>query len=362
MYFFLKRGLQGKDRQKILSILAIILLVLVPLAYNIHSANAAALITASNKITNSTPSATNVQYVTGWTFPGTTAIGCMQIKFTTTASGSTKPTGMTTTAATKDSVTGGGLTDGSWSLNNTTDGTLKYTHASTEATTATAIAITTNGITNPNSAGVIFAQVTTYTSNDCATGPTDSVTVAFSIFTGQALSVTVDPSLTFAVNGVASSQAVNGATTTVATVTSANTIPLGNVNPSTNSIAAHDLVVSTNATNGYTVYASYSGTLTDGASHTIADWTGTNGVPTTFSGVGTSAFGYTTESTSLSGTGSRFSSDKWAKFETWNYEVARATTKVSSDTTRIGYQVGVSSTQEAGTYTTTVILTATPTY
>ena len=161
---------------------------------------------------------------------------------------------------------------------------------------------------------------------------------------------------------MADTETVNGTDITAATVTSANTIPLANVNPSTNVVAAHDLVVTTNATNGYTVYASYSGTLSDGLSHTIADWTGTNGAPTTFASAGTSAFGYTTESTSLSGTSSRFSSNKWAKFESWNYEVARATTKVSSDTTRIGYQVGVSGTQEAGTYITTVILTATPTY
>ena len=206
MYLFLKKRIKGKDRKKILSILALIALVLVPFLYNLQKADAGALSTASNRITNSTPSAANVQYVTGWTFPGTTAIGCMQIKYTTTASGSTKPTGMGTTGATKVTVTGGGLTDGSWTLDAATDGTLKYTHATTQATTATAIAITTNGITNPSSAGVIFAQITTYTGSNCSTGPTDSVTVAFSILTGQALSVTVDPSLTFAVNGVADTE------------------------------------------------------------------------------------------------------------------------------------------------------------
>jgi len=113
MYLFLKKRIKGKDRKKILSILALIALVLVPFLYNLQYAHAAGLTSAFNRVRNSTPSASSVQYETGWTFPGTTAIGCMQIKYTTTASGSTKPTGMTTTGASKVTVTGGGLTDGS---------------------------------------------------------------------------------------------------------------------------------------------------------------------------------------------------------------------------------------------------------
>jgi hypothetical protein len=358
MYLFFKKYLSNRRGRKILSIVTIIFVALSPLMYNLQYAHAAGLTAVSNQVTDSRPSTSAVNYITKWTFPGTTAIGCMQIKYTTTASGSTKPTGMTTTAATKSSISGGGLTAGNWSLNNTTDGTLKYTHATTEATSTTAITIITANITNPSSAGIYYAQITTYTGNDCSTGLTDTATIAFSMISGQTLSVTVDPSLSFAINGVAASQAVNGATTTAATVTSANTIPLDNVNPTHNAIAAQDLVVSTNAVNGYTIYASYSGTLNDGAGHTIADWTGTNAAPTTFSAVGTSAFGYTSDDTNVS----RFQTDKWAKFETWGYEVAKNTTKVSSDTTRVGYQVGVGATQEAGLYTTTIILTATPSY
>lgn len=321
------------------------------------------LTSAYVRLSDSRPNApANVSYVTGWTFPGTTSIQCMNILFATTASGSTKPTGMVTTSATKGSVSGGGLTNGNWTLYNTVDGTLQYEYASGGGSTATAVTITTNGITNPTSAGVYYAQLTTYTtlSTHTCTVPVSTTTIAFRVNNGQALSVTVDPSLTFAVNNVAGSQTVNGSSTTVATT--ADTIALGNVNSSTNVIAAQDLVVTTNAQNGYTVYASYSGTLTDANSNTIADWTGTNTAPTTFSAAGTSAFGYTTESTSLSGTAARFGSGKWAKFETWNYEVARSTVAVSADTTRVGYQVGVSGTQKAGLYQTTIVLTATPTY
>ena len=137
---------------------------------------------------------------------------------------------------------------------------------------------------------------------------------------------------------------------------------MGRVNTTTNPIVGQSLTVSTNSVNGYTVYASYSAQLNDGNGHTIADHTGTNGSPATFPASGTSAFGYQSGSSSLSGTGTRFTGNKWAKFETWGYEVARATTKVSSDVTNIGIQAGVSATQEAGTYTTTIIYVATPTY
>jgi len=364
MYLFVKRRLNTQRRRKIASIVAILFLTFFPFLYNLQYAHAAGLSVASNQVTDSRPSASAVNYITKWTFPGTTAIGCMQIKYTTTASGATKPTGMTTTSATKASVTGGGLTDISWTLSAVTDGTLKYTHATTQATTATAITITTANITNPSSAGVIYAQVKTYTSNDCATGLTDSAVIAFSIISGQALSVTVDPSLSFSIANLASGVTIgNGATTTVdISAATASTIPLGNVNSTTNPIVGQSLTVTTNATNGYTVYASYSGTLSDGASHTIADHTGTNGAPSAFPAAGTSAFGYQSGSSTLSGSGTRFSTNKWAKFEAWGYEVARATTKVSSDATNIGYQVGVSGTQEAGLYTTTIILTATPSY
>ncbi len=209
-------------------------------------------------------------------------------------------------------------------------------------------------------------RITTY--SDTGTTAIDSQSVGFAVTAGQVVTVSIDPSLTFAVNAVTNtSQSVNGTSTTVTTTN--GTIPFGTVTSSSNAVAAHDLVVTTNAANGYTVYVKYTGALSDGNSHTIADVSGSNATPAVFTGAGTSGFGYTTQSTTLSGgagTGSgqasRFASSKYAALTSSNIEVARATTAVSSDTTRIGYQVGVSGTQAAGAYTTTVVLTATPTY
>ena len=339
------------------------------LVYDLQYARGA-LTAASNKINNSIPGAGAVQNATTFTFPSTNSIKCMQIAFTTTtASPSAVPTGMVTTSASKGLISGGGLTDANWSIYNSVNGVVQYEYTSGGSTTASSVTITTNGITNPTSAGVYYAQIRTYSglNSDICTGLQDYVIVAFAIVNGQVLSVNVDPSLTFTIANLARSVAIgNGATTSIDISTaSANTIPMGNVNPAgPNPIAGQSLTVSTNATNGYVVYASYSGTLAFGA-NTIADHTGTNGTPAVFPAVGTSAFGYQSGSTSLSAGGggaTRFSGGKWAKFEQWGYEVARAATKVSSDATNIGYQVGVNATQEAGTYTTTITYVAVPLY
>jgi hypothetical protein len=365
LLFFLRASL----KRKLGIIFLIVFLLGTSLAYNIQSARAGALTVASNKVTNSTPGTAAVSYVTTFTFPGATPIRCMVLDFTTTtATPGAHPAGFTTTGATKGSVTGGGLTDGDWTLYNTVNGVVQYEAATTKATTATSVAITTNNVTNPTSAGVYYAQVRTFRGIDAShhcTNEQDIVLIAFAITTGQSLSVNVDPSLTFSITNLGSGVAIgNGATTTVdISAATANTIPMGNVNPSTNSIVGQSLSVQTNAVSGYTVYASYSGTLNDGLAHTIADHTGTNGAPSTFPSAGTSAFGYQSGSSTLSGSGTRFTGNKWAKFETWGYEVARKTTKTSgADITNVGIQVGVDGSQEAGTYTTTIIYVATPTY
>jgi hypothetical protein len=96
--------------------------------------------------------------------------------------------------------------------------------------------------------------------------------------------------------------------------------------------------------------------------NTIADHTGTNAAPTVFTSVGTESFGYTTNDATLgTGTAGRFSSNKWAAFTSSPLEVAYNSAPVS-ETIRVGYQTGISSTTKAGTYTTTVIYVATPTY
>jgi hypothetical protein len=321
---------------------------------------AAALTGGAVTMSDSRPSATTVSYTINWTGVTATTIRCIKTIFSDAATAGSMPTGFTSTGTVAlDAASTFVVSPASWTLDKTTNGTLKLTYATGQNGTSGTLVFT--GITNGSlTTATYYVQFNTYSDTGCATG-VDSGTATFKYTNGQAVSVTVDPSMTFALAGVASSQSVNGATTTVTTVTDANTIPLGTVTSSANAIAAQDVTMTTNAASGYTVYIRYTGVPTSG-SNTIDDFTGTNASPTTFSSAGTEAFGYTTNETHLSGSAARFSSNKWAKFTTSNLEVAHSAAAVSSETVRVGYQVGIAGTTEAGGYTTTVVLTAVPTY
>lgn len=325
--------------------------------------NAATLTTGSVAISDSRPSTASVSYTIDFSNVTTSAIKCIKAVFSTQASGGSVPTGFTSTSAALSGSSDYIPTPASWTTDASANGTVKITYSSGETpASASSRTLVLTGITNGSTADTAYyLQFSTFNNTDCATSPVDSSTIAFIYTTGQAVSVTVDSTLTFTVNSVASSQTVNGATTTVATTSS--TIPFGTVTASANAIAAHDLTISTNSDNGYTTYIRYTGDLTSGA-NTIDDLaTHTNASPGSFSAAGTEAFGYTTNDSTLgTGTAGRFISNKWAAFDTTNYEVAYAATPVSSETTRVGYQVGVAGTTDAGVYTTTVIITATPVY
>lgn len=342
--------------KKLLILILTIVFSVSSLTILISNAKAADFTSASLQISDSRPSQTSVNYAFGFTTSVTTSIKQLDIQICTAATGTcTAPTGFSSGTPTigSDNIAGTGRTVSAPTANAFR---VVVTTPATQSTQAVTINFT--GVTNPNSAAVFYARITTY--SDTGTTIIDGTTpIAFATTSGITASVTVDPSLTFTVNGVNSSQTVNGGTTTV--TTTSTTIPFGSVSTSANGIAAHNLVVSTNAASGYTVYIRYTGQLTDGTNN-IANHTGSNGTPSTFSAAGTSAFGYTTESTTLSGSASRFSGSNYAAFTTTNAEVARRTSAIANDTTRIGYQVGIGGAQPAGTYTTTVTLTAVPTY
>ena len=181
-----------------------------------------------------------------------------------------------------------------------------------------------------------------------------------------AVTATVAQSEELSVAAVGSSVGINGTSTTIATTDGTN-LPLGTLSTAGNTVAAHELTMTTNASSGYTVYIKYNHKLYRTASSTqdIDDLaTHTNAAPGTFSGPGTEAFGYTTEDFSLgTGTPGRFSSDKWAPFTDSDLEVAYHTGQVNATTTKIGYQAGISTDTIAGTdYTCQITYTMTSSF
>jgi hypothetical protein len=253
------------------------------------------------------------------------------------------------------------LTFGSWTVANPVNGTVRITNAGGE-TPAASGNIVWGGIDNSSAEGTYYGIFTTYDDAGCTSG-VDNTVVAFVVVDGELVQLTIDPTLTFAVNTVGSSEPVNGVNTTVAST--AGSINFGNsVTAAAKGISAHDVAVGTNAPNGYTVYIRHTGDLTNGALDTINNHTGTNAVPTAFPLAGTEAWGYTTEDfTLVTGTADRFDSNLWAGFTTANQPVMDNPGAPSvTETVRIGHQVGVASTTEAGTYQTTIIYTAASVY
>ncbi len=152
----------------------------------------------------------------------------------------------------------------------------------------------------------------------------------------------------------------------------ASTITFSNLNSGntyTDSSKTTTITTSTNAYNGYLVYGYETQPLTHttNGSYTIANYAGSNSVPTTWSSTG---FGYTTNDNDLTGgTAGRFTSGtKYAGFSTTGPGDPVADhpgpilSPVASEQFTVSYRVTAAATTTAGQYRTTVIYVAVPTY
>lgn len=346
--------------------IAAVLVAVSGLALNAGLANAATLSSAKVALSDPRPSQTAVDY----TFTGSSVtsanIKCVKVTFSTSPSSVVTPTGFsaasaTVTAASSTLINSSGS---GWTATPTAN-TVTYTNTTgvTPSTLTGATFILAN-ITNSSVADTsYYYKLATFGNTDCATTPVDNATVLYINTNGSTLSLTVDQTLTFTVNAVAGSQSCAGTTTTQASTST--TIPFGTVTAAANGVVCQDLTASTNATNGYTIFARYTSAPTNALSQTIADWTGTNAAPTTFTAAGTEAYGYNTNDATLgTGTANRFTNggSKFAAMTTSNQEVAYESAGVNSTTYRIGHEVAISTLTKPGTYTTTVIYTCTPVF
>jgi len=351
---------RGITKRKIAAIVGVtIVLSAGSVAYYPPNAEAALITNSSVQFSHSIPSATNVTYTVGFTFPSTTAIQCVQVKFATASSMATPATGMTTGSG--FTLSGGGLTQGNWTNYSGTNGTLQIDAVSGQTPTATAATITWTGVTNSSitNPSNIYAQVTTYSTNSShvCSGQVDQSNVMAEILTsGVTASVSIDPSLTFSVTN--DGAAVNGSGDSSPVTTTSSTIPFGTVAAGSTAWGSQTLTTSTNASHGYSVYVSYSGQMTDANSDTFRDQAGTPASPNNYDGSSSqSSLGYTAD-----GPGVVFGSNKWAGLTTTNTQVATRTSPQSADAFHVEYKVEPSNTQAPGTYQTVISYTATPTF
>lgn len=372
-----------RKQSKSVLILILSLTLLVPLIspFFTGKAEAGALSNAKLQINNSQSSATNVTYSFFFTASATTDIKQIGIKICTQAGAwgdtCTVPTGFSPGSPTlaSDNIAGTGRT----TSDPNASGERFRVVVTTPATQGTqAMFLNFTGVTNSSTANTtFFARIRTF--SDTGTTEIDYGQVAAATLTSTSIAVTatVDPNFTFSVAGVNSGGTVNGESTTI--TTAAATVPFGILTTDTPAVGAHDITVSTNAGGGYTVTASHSATITgnpplvSGATNNIDAFTGSNPSPTVWSApngatanTNTGFFGYTTEDATLcTGTVDRFTSaggNKWAGSTTTGLEVICSAAGVTSQTTRVGWQVEVNGIQPAGGYSGTAILIATPTY
>lgn len=224
-------------------------------------------------------------------------------------------------------------------------------------------------ITNP-------ATTTSYRIDIGGTMP-DSGQVRVAIIDQVTVSASVDTTLSFSVSGVDAGLTVNGSpTTTVATSTS-TTLPYGTLPINTSETLAHDLSVTTNATQGYTVTVEQSGLLQSTTGATIdgfidGSYTET---PTAWQKPGAlvadpATYGHwgLTSDDATTSRSQQFGSDQWVSGSTTPIVVMSHTGPADGvapgiGTTRVGYQIEISALQEAGDdYTTTLRYIVTPTF
>lgn len=350
-------SVKRKNISLFLGVISSLVIALTPLQFA-H----AALSSTSLSLGDSRPSQTGQYTITSSGFNTGQTIGCIELDLGTAADGTGTVTGLDTSSSTFSSQT---ITaTGTWTVSNTQSAAhkLRLTNGTPVVPQSGSRNAVWGGVVNGSTAATgYYAILTTYTTNACTT-PVDTTTVQFIYTDGQAVSLSVDSALSFSVAGTSSGTSCNGASSNV--TTTSTTIPLSTVTTSTNKIGVQNLSVTTNAGNGYTVYTRYTAKPTSGA-NTIDDHSGSNASPSLFSAAGTEAYGYTTNDSTLgTGTTARFTDtgNEWAAFTTSNAEVAYNAAAVSAQTTCVGHQAGISGTTETGSYTTTVIYTATPLY
>lgn len=176
-----------------------------------------------------------------------------------------------------------------------------------------------------------------------------------SAYSLSASAATSSPSLTITFAGVSSATSFDGETTTI--TSTANGIAYGSLIPSTPSIAAHQVTVTTNASGGFTTTVQQDGNLRTNTSKEISPVTGTNAAPGTWPGsITTGRFGYHSSDENLcTGTTTRFSTNNtWAALANTPYEVGCNTTPVAGETTTITYKLEVGNIQDAGLYANTI--------
>ena len=171
--------------------------------------------------------------------------------------------------------------------------------------------------------------------------------------------------LSFSIDGLASTTATEGITTDIATTPTS--VPFGTLLINSSVAAAHRLTVSTNATQGYKIFTFQQQGFKGSQGGEITPVSATNESPASWSsgcsGSAPGCYGYHTGEDVLEGGSTRFAAnDTYAQFSTIPKEIAYNAGPATDKITDIVYKVEAHSLQEAGNYDTSVVFIVTPVF
>lgn len=171
-------------------------------------------------------------------------------------------------------------------------------------------------------------------------------------------------SLTFMIEGLPNATNTEGVTTDV--TTTPTNVPFGTLFVNNAVEAAHRFTVSTNASNGYRIFAfQRQGLLSPNTE--ISPVTGTNDTPLGWNASceasATGCYGYHAGEDVLAGGSTRFAADDtFARFTTSPAEIAYSGMPVENKTTDIVYKIQAREEQEAGEYSSVLVFIITPVF
>ena len=340
-------------------------------------AEAASVIDASDTLSNSAPDSGS-NHTLAFTTPNGMAIGqTIELTF---------PAGFDLSGLNEDDVdidvntspeaTAASAGAGVWGVS-TSSNTITFTtptDAGLASSTDIVIRIGTNAVdSGVGDTQIINPSATTSYAIDIGGTMPDAGQVRVAIVDQVTVSASIEATLTFTVSGVNANQPVNGSPTTTAATTTSVALPFGTLTVDESRTLAQDLTVTTNADNGYTVTVeqtsdlqSTTGATIDGfidGAYTVtpSSWQSPSALianPDTYG-----HWGLTSDDNAIPARSAQFGSDEWVSGSTTPIAIMGHDGPSLGEVTRVGYQVEISSLQEAGDdYTTTLRYIATPTF
>ena len=338
----------------------------------VPSPTAESLPSAKVTISDSKPGVSGVTY----TFNFTSATNATSVTFTFEST-------FTTNGGALPSAAGNYSCPFGWSLSATTS--LSYTCSGTSNSGSATSTVT--GVTNPTkqaSAGIADIYYV-----DIETNGGEDARVKFAIIEGVVVTATVDAILEFTVAGTSTGVSIKNVTTNVTSTPTTINFGTLDLTPSS-SIAAQELAVKTNASDGFTVVVFQDQDLTSPAGDTIkcfadgtcVSWSSTQAWASPSENLNNpntwGHFGFTSEdesvqtdgtcSTSTTGTYGTAAANRWAGFSGTSQAPVMCHVGPSNGQTyqigkiKVGYRVEITALQPAGEYTNTLTYIATPTY